>query len=214
MIPSVLIIEDESILSHAMRDYLTRPGYEAVVAGSGEEGLKLLRDSEMDLVVLDYQLPGIDGIHAADRIIGDSAATRQLRAQAERLAGLAAGGGAPAILITGETGTGKGLIARVIHDLGPRTERPFIESYLTHFDLTILSLSRNGRGASTEIYCRSSSWNKSAAESSAARHSVGETMKARRPRASSKRAAFQDLTPSHVLRSGGKWVVGRAAAST
>jgi CheY-like chemotaxis protein len=62
MIPSVLIIEDESILSHAMRDYLTRRGYEAVVAGSGEEGLKLLRDSEMDLVVLDYQLPGIDGI--------------------------------------------------------------------------------------------------------------------------------------------------------
>jgi two-component system response regulator AtoC len=202
MIPSVLIIEDEKILSLAMRDYLARHGYEPVVAGSGEEGLKLLRDSEMDLVVLDYQLPGMDGIDAlhqikqaaptaevvmvtahgsvkiaveamragsfdyltkpvdleelavvldkawaharlqrelrywqgagrdgnpVDRIIGDSSATRQLRAQVERLAGLAAGGGAPAILITGETGTGKGLVARVIHDLGPRAERPFIE---------------------------------------------------------------------------------------
>ena len=68
MIPSLLIIEDEKILAHAMRDYLVHHGYEPVVAGSGEEGLKLLRDSEMDLIVLDYQLPGMDGIETLRQI--------------------------------------------------------------------------------------------------------------------------------------------------
>ncbi len=68
MIPSVLIIEDERILSEAMHDYLAGKGYEPARAASGESGLRLLRESEMDLVVLDYQLPGMDGLETLRQI--------------------------------------------------------------------------------------------------------------------------------------------------
>ena len=62
MIPSVLIVEDEQILAQAMRDYLARRGYEPVVVQSGEEALGALPSAEPDLVVLDYRLPGKDGL--------------------------------------------------------------------------------------------------------------------------------------------------------
>ena len=68
MNPSVLIIEDEKIVSHAMRDFLGRRGFESAVTGSAEDGLKMLRESQTDLVVLDYHLPGMDGLEALRQI--------------------------------------------------------------------------------------------------------------------------------------------------
>jgi DNA-binding NtrC family response regulator len=44
-------------------------------------------------------------------------------ANAERLNG----DGAPPVLLSGETGSGKGFVARMIHDIGPRSAQPFIE---------------------------------------------------------------------------------------
>jgi DNA-binding NtrC family response regulator len=61
-------------------------------------------------------------------LVGDSEATRELRARVERLARLdRERGGATTVLITGETGTGKGLVARTIHDLGSRADRHFVD---------------------------------------------------------------------------------------
>lgn len=62
-----------------------------------------------------------------DAIAGDCAGIRELRARVKRLCELPAGASAPTVLITGETGTGKGLVARVLHYNGSRAERPFIE---------------------------------------------------------------------------------------
>jgi DNA-binding NtrC family response regulator/tetratricopeptide (TPR) repeat protein len=64
----------------------------------------------------------------SERLIGAAPAIEALRAQIERLAAFDQVGGpmVPTFLIQGETGTGKGLVARIVHDSGPRAAGPFI----------------------------------------------------------------------------------------
>jgi DNA-binding NtrC family response regulator/tetratricopeptide (TPR) repeat protein len=66
--------------------------------------------------------------HPVDRLEGDAPAIAALREQIRRLTAFDGIGGAmvPALLLQGETGTGKGLIARIVHDAGPRARGPFI----------------------------------------------------------------------------------------
>jgi two-component system, NtrC family, response regulator HydG len=58
---------------------------------------------------------------AAQQLLGESPPMRQLRALIERVAGAAS-----SVLITGETGTGKELVALAIHAESPRADRPFV----------------------------------------------------------------------------------------
>jgi two-component system response regulator AtoC len=62
---AILIIEDEAILAKNMRTYLERNDYEVECAGSAEEGLGRLDSFAPDAVVLDFNLPGMDGLQAA-----------------------------------------------------------------------------------------------------------------------------------------------------
>ncbi len=65
---------------------------------------------------------------AVDGIIGRSPVVDSMREMMTRLAGSEKkGGGGPTILLTGETGTGKGLVARTLHNAAPRGDSPFIE---------------------------------------------------------------------------------------
>jgi DNA-binding NtrC family response regulator len=201
----VLIIEDESVLAKNIRLYLERAGYDARAAESAEDGLRQLEDFRPDVVVLDYRLPGRNGLEfladlnrngpgipvimltgqgsvemaveamklgAADFLTkpvvlgklklviekvlgaekkdkalsyyqqregqasgiaciqGESGPMRQLKATMRRLLEAEAALGddePPAILITGETGTGKEVVARALHYDGPRRAGPFIE---------------------------------------------------------------------------------------
>ena len=201
----VLLIEDEELLSKNIRLYLQRYGHDVQVAASAEAGLELLEQFKPDAVVLDFNLPGIDGLEALARIrrrdpnvivvmmtghgseqiavdamkagafdyltkpvalgklklvldralqagrrdqelswyrrreaadkglaalVGESPRMRELRAQirqiveAERNLG---GEAPPAVLINGETGTGKELVAHAFHYEGQRATGPFVE---------------------------------------------------------------------------------------
>src|SRR5439155_19569533 len=67
--------------------------------------------------------------HPTDRIVGHAPTIQALRAQIRHLATFDTVGSAfvPTLLLHGETGTGKGLVARVIHDSGPRAQGPFLD---------------------------------------------------------------------------------------
>lgn len=67
--------------------------------------------------------------HPTERLVGDLAAMHALRLQLCHLATFDTLGNphAPTVLLSGETGTGKGLIARLLHASVPRAAGPFLE---------------------------------------------------------------------------------------
>ncbi len=58
---SVLLVDDEDVLRKVMRDLLTRDGYQVVEAGTGLEALDQVDRHAPDVIVLDLNLPGLDG---------------------------------------------------------------------------------------------------------------------------------------------------------
>jgi two-component system KDP operon response regulator KdpE len=64
----VLLVDDDPQILRAIRTSLQARGYEVLVAPNGETALALLADVEVDLVVLDLGLPGIDGQEVIERV--------------------------------------------------------------------------------------------------------------------------------------------------
>ena len=67
----VLIVEDNEKNRRLLRDVLQANGYDTVESETAEEGLELARQSQPGLVLMDIQLPGIDGIEARERLRDD-----------------------------------------------------------------------------------------------------------------------------------------------
>ncbi len=205
---AILLIEDETILAKNMGLYLEHHDCEVRTAETAEEGLALMDRFKPDAVVLDFNLPGMDGLEALRRLqeiapslpvvmitghgnvemaveamklgarefltkpislaklklvldkamedvrrertldyltsrdnetlprhglVGESTAIRQLRSTLQQLLDAEAHMSAspqstpPAVLILGETGTGKEVVARTLHFSGRRREKPFVE---------------------------------------------------------------------------------------
>ncbi len=66
--PGVLIIEDETELARVLRSYLEKAGYRVLSASRGDVGLKTWEIEQPDLVLLDLNLPGMDGLDVAAEI--------------------------------------------------------------------------------------------------------------------------------------------------
>jgi two-component system, cell cycle response regulator DivK len=68
MAQRILLIEDHEDNRRIVRDLLTSVGYQLVEATTGEDGVNMALLEAPDLILMDIQLPGIDGYEATRRI--------------------------------------------------------------------------------------------------------------------------------------------------
>lgn len=69
----ILIVEDNEKNRKLCRDVLQVKGYRTIESETAEEGLKLARRESPELVLMDIQLPGMDGIAAMKQLKADPA---------------------------------------------------------------------------------------------------------------------------------------------
>lgn len=67
-VATILVVEDNALNLKLVRDVLTHAGYRVVEAVTGEDGVRLATELVPDLVLMDLQLPGIDGTEALRRL--------------------------------------------------------------------------------------------------------------------------------------------------
>ena len=117
------------------------------------EELKLLTDRARETSLMKQELSYLRRRVARDvpfaNVLGESPIMRGVLEQVRQIAALDE---TPPVLITGETGTGKGLVARTIHASGARANRPFIDVNCTALPATLMEAELFGyeRGAFTD----------------------------------------------------------------
>lgn len=64
----ILIVDDDSAIRDSMNEFVQMAGYKSKTAGTAEDAMKLLESGDVDVVITDIMLPGIDGLELTDRI--------------------------------------------------------------------------------------------------------------------------------------------------
>jgi CheY-like chemotaxis protein len=67
--PKILIVDDDDVLADVLSDRLKRQGFEAVTAETGDSGLTKAQSQRPALIVLDLQLPDIDGFSICEQLV-------------------------------------------------------------------------------------------------------------------------------------------------
>jgi len=92
---TILVVEDDEALRFAIRRQLEREGYGVITAARGDDGLKLARERQPDLIVLDVMLPGLDGMQLCRLLRRDQQTPiimlTALGGESDRVAGLDVG---------------------------------------------------------------------------------------------------------------------------
>jgi CheY-like chemotaxis protein len=65
---TILVVDDEPVMRKLLEKALTRDGYQVVSATEGNEALEILRDREINIVISDMKMPGMDGFELLKRI--------------------------------------------------------------------------------------------------------------------------------------------------
>ena len=82
----VLIVDDEPNLRKILAAQLSRDGYDVLLAEDGEQGLSLLREHHIDLVVTDLKMPKVDGMTLLRQALAEQT-VRQGRGSSDRWQG-------------------------------------------------------------------------------------------------------------------------------
>jgi len=64
----ILVVDDEHLIRWSLEQNLKKQGYEVITAASGEDALKIVKEDSPDLMLLDIQLPGVDGLTVLERV--------------------------------------------------------------------------------------------------------------------------------------------------
>jgi CheY-like chemotaxis protein len=70
MMKHILVVDDEKHICELYRGELEDEGYAVTLANSGQEALELVESNPPDLIVLDIQMPGMDGIETLEKLLG------------------------------------------------------------------------------------------------------------------------------------------------
>ncbi len=92
----ILLVEDDADMCKALTRALEKRGFQVTPCGDGTAALKLIREETCDLVILDLNIPGLDGLHILQRSRAQGIATPVIvltarGAVGDRVAGLNAG---------------------------------------------------------------------------------------------------------------------------
>ena len=72
----ILIVEDNPKNLKLVRDTLQVKGYQTIEAETGEEGVRLTQERQPALILMDIQLPGINGVEALNQLRADPGTSR------------------------------------------------------------------------------------------------------------------------------------------
>ena len=64
----ILVVDDEHLIRWSLEQNLKKQGYDVITAGNGEDALKMAREEQPELILLDIQLPGINGLEVLEKV--------------------------------------------------------------------------------------------------------------------------------------------------